>query len=197
MAARSNTAVESTDRALVVTRVFDAPRELMWKTLTDARAPGTLVGAERLDLASPPTRAAPRWHLSIQPEHADGSEMWGKWVYREIVAPERLVFVSSFTDEKGNLTRNPFEPNWPLEILGHLDVHRGSRPHDGDGADGPDKRDRSRRSRPSSRGPSSWKGDLPAPGTSSTNTWQRSEDRIINWLKEKNDATESISELQR
>ena len=35
MAARSNTAAESTaDRELVVTRVFDAPRELVWKTLT-------------------------------------------------------------------------------------------------------------------------------------------------------------------
>ena len=44
--------------------------------------------------------------------------MWGKWVYREIVAPERLVFVSSFSDEKGNLARHPFEPNWPLEIQG-------------------------------------------------------------------------------
>jgi len=34
MAARSNTAAESTACELVVTRVFDAPRELMWKTLT-------------------------------------------------------------------------------------------------------------------------------------------------------------------
>jgi uncharacterized protein YndB with AHSA1/START domain len=29
----------------------------------------------------------------------DGSEMWGKWVFREIVKPERLVFVSSFSDK--------------------------------------------------------------------------------------------------
>ena len=31
MDARSNTAAESTDCALIVTRVFDAPRELVWK----------------------------------------------------------------------------------------------------------------------------------------------------------------------
>ena len=31
MAARSNTAVEATARELVVTRVFNAPRELVWK----------------------------------------------------------------------------------------------------------------------------------------------------------------------
>jgi len=43
-------------------------------------------------------RVAPFYTASETPE---GREMWGKWVYREIVAPERLVFVSSFTDEKG------------------------------------------------------------------------------------------------
>jgi uncharacterized protein YndB with AHSA1/START domain len=31
----------------------------------------------------------------------DGSPMWGKFVFREIVAPERMVFVNSFSDEAG------------------------------------------------------------------------------------------------
>jgi uncharacterized protein YndB with AHSA1/START domain len=47
----------------------------------------------------------------------DGKEWWGKWVYREIVAPEKMVSVVSFTDEKGNPTRHPLSPNWPLEVL--------------------------------------------------------------------------------
>jgi uncharacterized protein YndB with AHSA1/START domain len=47
----------------------------------------------------------------------DGKEWWGKWVYREIVAPEKMVTVVSFTDEKGNPTRHPLSPNWPLEVL--------------------------------------------------------------------------------
>ena len=34
MAARNSSAAESTDRELVITRVFDAPRELIWKALT-------------------------------------------------------------------------------------------------------------------------------------------------------------------
>ena len=118
MAARSSTATESTDRALVVTRVFDAPRELMWKALTEP---------ERLERWWGPKGFTSRIHkLELRPggtflysqRNAEGLEMWGKWVYREIIAPERLVFVSSFTDEKGNPARNPFEPNWPLETLG-------------------------------------------------------------------------------
>ena len=72
----------------------------------------------------------------------DGREMWGKWVYREIVAPERLVMVSSFTDEKGNLTRHPFEPNWPLETLGTSTFTEDRGRTTVNGADGPDKRDR-------------------------------------------------------
>jgi len=43
--------------------------------------------------------------------------MWGKFVYREIVAPERIVLVNSFSDEQGNLTRHPMSPTWPLEML--------------------------------------------------------------------------------
>ena len=48
----------------------------------------------------------------------NGSEMWGKWVFREIVEPERLVFVSSFSDKNAGLTRHPMAPTWPIEMLG-------------------------------------------------------------------------------
>jgi uncharacterized protein YndB with AHSA1/START domain len=41
----------------------------------------------------------------------------GKFVYREIVAPERLVFIVSFSDEKGGVTRHPWNASWPLETL--------------------------------------------------------------------------------
>jgi uncharacterized protein YndB with AHSA1/START domain len=47
----------------------------------------------------------------------DGNEMWGKFVYREIVKPERLVFVNSFSDAKGGVTRHPGHASWPLEML--------------------------------------------------------------------------------
>ena len=50
----------------------------------------------------------------------DGSEMWGKFVYREIAPPERLVFIVSFSDENGGMTRHPMAPTWPLEMLNTL-----------------------------------------------------------------------------
>jgi uncharacterized protein YndB with AHSA1/START domain len=53
--------------------------------------------------------------------------MWGKFVYREIAAPERIVFVNSFSNEKGETARSPFHPNWPLDVLNKLTLseHEG------------------------------------------------------------------------
>jgi uncharacterized protein YndB with AHSA1/START domain len=117
MAAKSNAAAESAEHELVVTRVFNAPREVVWKALTEP---------ERLERWWGPKGFTSRVHkLELRPggiflysqRTSDGREMWGKWIYREVAAPERLVVVSSFTDDKGDLVRHPFEPNWPLEML--------------------------------------------------------------------------------
>jgi len=47
----------------------------------------------------------------------DGGAMWGRFIYREIDAPSRIVLVSSFSDETGGVTRHPMSASWPLEIL--------------------------------------------------------------------------------
>jgi uncharacterized protein YndB with AHSA1/START domain len=39
----------------------------------------------------------------------DGGAMWGRFIYREIDAPSRIVLVSSFSDETGGVTRHPDE----------------------------------------------------------------------------------------
>jgi uncharacterized protein YndB with AHSA1/START domain len=57
----------------------------------------------------------------------DGHSMSGKFVYREIVAPERMVFIVSFSDEMGGTTRHPMSQTWPLEVLNILTLteHEG------------------------------------------------------------------------
>ena len=52
--------------------------------------PGNWWGPKGLTSRVPQTRAAPGRHVSIRERMPDGREMCGKWVYREIVAPERL-----------------------------------------------------------------------------------------------------------
>ena len=59
-----------------------------------------------------------RRHLSRRHARSgDGHVIWAKFVYREIAAPQRLVWVHSFSDEAGGLTRHPLSPTWPLELL--------------------------------------------------------------------------------
>ncbi|MBI5635842.1 SRPBCC domain-containing protein [Candidatus Micrarchaeota archaeon] len=47
----------------------------------------------------------------------DGLEIWGKWVFKEIDEPKKIVFVSSFSDEHEGVSRHPLSPTWPLELL--------------------------------------------------------------------------------
>ena len=101
----------------VLSRTFDAPRDLMWKAWTESDRLGRWFGPKgstvfhsRNDL-----RVGGTCHYGLRA--ADGSEMWGRWVYREIVKPERLVFIVSFSDAKGGITRHPMAPEWPREML--------------------------------------------------------------------------------
>jgi len=101
----------------VISRIFDALRELVFKVFTD---PGhmqhwwgpkglKIVGA-KMDL-----RPGGTFHYGMQAP--DGSVMWGRFVYREIAAPERVAFISSFSDADGGIARHPMAPGWPLEML--------------------------------------------------------------------------------
>ena len=100
-----------------ITRVFEVPRDRVWKAWTEAERlnpgwgpKGFVVTHCKIDL-----RPGGIMHYCLQTP--DGNEMWGKFAYREIVKPERLVFVNSFSDPKGGVTRHPGHANWPLEML--------------------------------------------------------------------------------
>jgi uncharacterized protein YndB with AHSA1/START domain len=100
-----------------ISRVFDAPRDRVWKSWTEAERlkqwwgpKGFVVTHCKVDL-----RPGGTMHYCLRTP--DGKEMWGKFAYREIVKPERLVFVNSFSDPKGGVTRHPGHASWPLEML--------------------------------------------------------------------------------
>ena len=113
----SKTDATATTADFVISRVLDAPRDLVWKAFTDPERmrhwwgpKGFTVIASKMDL-----RPGGTYHYGMKAP--DGSPMWGKFVFREIVAPERMVFISSFSDEAGGTTRHPMAPTWPLEML--------------------------------------------------------------------------------
>lgn len=103
-------------KPFVISRAFDAPRALVWKAWTEPDRlakwwgpKGASVGVIRMDL-----RVGGTNHYNFRYANMD---MWGKMYFREIVEPERMVWVNTFSDEKGGITRHPLAPTWPAELL--------------------------------------------------------------------------------
>jgi uncharacterized protein YndB with AHSA1/START domain len=105
------------DQEFLFTRVFDAPRILVWKALTESERLMQWWGPKGYTMLTCKVDLRPGGVFHYSMRSPDGREMWGKWVYREIVPQERLVTVVSFTDAEGNLLRHPMSPSWPLELL--------------------------------------------------------------------------------
>ncbi|MFD0050216.1 SRPBCC domain-containing protein [Actinomycetes bacterium NPDC127524] len=103
-----------------IIRTFNVPRDLVFKAFTEA---GHLVqwwGPKgwKLEITKSEFKAGGVFHYSQT--SSEGHKMWGKFVYKEISAPDKLVYTNSFSDEDGNTLRAPFNANWPLEILNTL-----------------------------------------------------------------------------
>lgn len=117
----------SSEEEFAVTRVFDAPREVLFKAWTEPERLARWWGPKNFtaEVSKMDLRPGGSFHYSMRA--ANGQVMWGKFVYREIVAPERIVFVNCFSDEQGSVARNPWMPVWPLEILNTLTMteHEG------------------------------------------------------------------------
>ena len=47
----------------------------------------------------------------------DGTQMWGKWEFLGIDAPQRLSIIQGFSDAQGGLSRHPLSPTWPLRTM--------------------------------------------------------------------------------
>ena len=108
---------DTSENDFVITRVFDAPRELVFKAWTASERLREWWGPKGFTMLSLRLDLQPGGVFHYRMRAPDGGEMWGKFVYREVVAPERIVFVNSFSDEKGNVARHPLHLGWPLEIL--------------------------------------------------------------------------------
>ena len=107
-------------KELVITRELKGPRELVFKVWTEAKhlakwwgPKGFEMGVTKLDF-----RPGGIFHYSMK--SPEGFVMWGRFDYREIVAPEKIVFTNSFSDENGNITRAPFSATWPLTVLNNV-----------------------------------------------------------------------------
>jgi uncharacterized protein YndB with AHSA1/START domain len=117
MTTASQQSPQDTEREFTIMRVFDVPREMVWKAFTEPQhmkewwgPKGSTIVASKMDL-----RVGGTYHGAMR--DPSGRVIWAKFIYREVIAPDRLVWVHSFSDETGGLTRHPMSPTWPLELL--------------------------------------------------------------------------------
>ena len=101
----------------VISRTFSAPRDLMWKAWTEPERMAKWFGPKGVKIFHSKNDLRPGGVYHYGMRTPDGNEMWGKWVYREVAKPGRLVFVNSFSDKGGGITRHPMANGWPLEML--------------------------------------------------------------------------------
>ena len=101
----------------VITRLLNAPLELVWKVYTEEKHMMQWWGPAGFKSAGAKNDFRQGGMFHYGQEGPDGSIMWGKLIYREIVVQKKLVFVVSFSDKDAGYTRHPMAPTWPLETL--------------------------------------------------------------------------------
>jgi uncharacterized protein YndB with AHSA1/START domain len=90
-----------TDRQIVLTRAFDAPRHLVWDAFTKPELLKRWFGPRGWSLAVCEVDFKVGGGFRFILRGPDGKEMGMRGVYREIVPPERSVHIESFDDFPG------------------------------------------------------------------------------------------------
>jgi uncharacterized protein YndB with AHSA1/START domain len=103
-------------KAFEISRTFDARSDLVWRAWSERDRleqwwgpQGCAVKVARLEF-----RPGGFFHYAM--EFANETPMWGRFMYREITAPRRIVWLNSFSNETCGITRAPFSQDCPLEI---------------------------------------------------------------------------------
>ncbi|HEX6095727.1 MAG TPA: SRPBCC domain-containing protein [Thermoanaerobaculia bacterium] len=100
-----------------MSRAFAAPRDVVFRVWTECEHLSHWWGPKGVAVFSCKNDLRPGGVMHYGMRTPDGQEIWGRWVYREIAAPARLVFINSFSDPEGGLTRHPGAAEWPLQLL--------------------------------------------------------------------------------
>ncbi|MCA1042266.1 SRPBCC domain-containing protein [Bacillus infantis] len=114
------TMLKDTRTGLVVSRKFDAPRELVFKAWTEAEHLKNWWGPKGYAMKVTMLELHPKGMFHYSQKSPEGYEIWGRFIYDEISPPDKLIFINSFSDEEGSAVRAPFNSGWPLEVVNHV-----------------------------------------------------------------------------
>lgn len=100
----------------VIFRLVDAPRERVWRAWTQPAEMAAWFGPKGSETthAELDFRVGGSYHYAMK---TGGVELWGLAVYKEIVEPEKLVYVQQFSDKDRGMGSHPMAPTWPKKTL--------------------------------------------------------------------------------
>jgi uncharacterized protein YndB with AHSA1/START domain len=110
-------------REFIITRTFDGPRDLVFAAWTEEEHLKQWFGLAGFTILVKTLNLVPGGVFHYCMRAPNGVEMWSKWIFREILSPEKIVLVNTFSNKHGNPIPHPYVPNWPLEILTTTTFH--------------------------------------------------------------------------
>lgn len=96
--------VQTKERELIMTRIFDAPPELVFETYSSCEHLKHWWGPKEWPMheCTMGFREGGEWHFCLRGPN-DGDESWGKAIYKEIKKPEKIIYEDYFSDKDGNI----------------------------------------------------------------------------------------------
>jgi uncharacterized protein YndB with AHSA1/START domain len=110
---------------LKIVRNFKAPKSLVFQAFSTAEAfaewwgpVGMPITVVHLDF-----KQGGKLHYKME---GNGQTMWGIFKYHNIIKPNLVEFVSSFSDESGKICKSPFPMDFPLEIFNQMTLEENN-----------------------------------------------------------------------
>jgi uncharacterized protein YndB with AHSA1/START domain len=99
-----------------ISRAFKAPRRLVWDVHTRAEHLAQWWGPKGCTLGVKTLEFRDGGLFVYSMDFRNGPSMWGRFIYRELRAPEHMRYLVSFSNAGGGITRAPFDERYPLEV---------------------------------------------------------------------------------
>jgi len=101
----------------VIQRELNANAETLWKMFTTPDLMAKWYGPKEVRTGHCDLNFKRGGHYHFSMIAADQSESWGKVYYVDIVKNTRLIYINTFSNAKGEITRHPMVPIMPAELL--------------------------------------------------------------------------------
>lgn len=110
--------VETKGKELIMSRNFDAPRELVFEAYSSCEHLKHWWGPKEWPMkeCSIDFREGGKWHFCLRGPN-EGDESWGLAIYQEIEEPEKIVYKDHFSDEDGNINKEMPEMLITVEFI--------------------------------------------------------------------------------